>query len=131
MIFDKFLRFDIHFPPIFTLFLGVSDNPIPPIPIPSDLISSYPYPLSLTLTTLIRSIMDNIYMNDQFNITQLQAEVAESISSQLSESDHLIIESDYDWHHAQLDDLSDLITQALYEAHLDDWIESHNEKLII
>ena len=75
--------------------------------------------------------MDNIYMNDQFNITQLQAEVAESISSQLSESDHLIIESDYDWHHAQLDDLSDLITQALYEAHLDDWIESHNEKLII
>ena len=70
-------------------------------------------------------------MNDQFNITQLKAEVAASISSQLSESDHLIIESDYDWHHALLDDLSDLITLALYEAHLDDWIESHNEKLII
>jgi len=52
-------------------------------------------------------------MNDQFNITQLSSEVAASISSQLSESDHLIIESDYDWHHAQLDDLSDLMIYGL------------------
>ena len=84
MIFDKFLRFDIHFPPIFTLFLGVSDNPIPPIPIPSDLISSYPYPLSLTLTILIRSIMDNIYMNNQFNLNDLRSDVASHLADQIT-----------------------------------------------
>ena len=52
-------------------------------------------------------------MKDRFNITQLKAEVAASISSQLSESDHLIIESDYDWHHAQLEDLADRMVSVL------------------
>ena len=52
-------------------------------------------------------------MKDTFNLAQLSSEVAASISSQLSESDHLIIESDHNWHHAQLDDLSDLMIYGL------------------
>ena len=52
-------------------------------------------------------------MNNPINITQIKSEVASAIASQLNKTDHLIIESDYDWHHAQLDDLSDHMIQAL------------------
>ena len=52
-------------------------------------------------------------MNNRFTFSQLRSEVVSNFASQLSESDHLIIESDYDWHHAQLDDLADLMVSVL------------------
>ena len=52
-------------------------------------------------------------MNDTINITQLRSDATSSLANQLTESAHLIIESDYDYHHAQLDDLLDLMMQAL------------------
>lgn len=55
-------------------------------------------------------------MNETINITQLTADATESLASQLTESDHLIIESDYEYHHDQLGDLLDLMTFALIKT---------------
>ena len=52
-------------------------------------------------------------MNDTINITQLRSDATSSLASQLTQSAHFIIESDYDYHHAQLDDLLDLMMQAI------------------
>ena len=55
-------------------------------------------------------------MNETINITQLSKDATSSLTSQLTESDHLIIESDYEYHHAQLDDLLDLMIHALIKT---------------
>ena len=55
-------------------------------------------------------------MNETINITQLSKDATSSLTSQLTESAHLIIESDYEYHHAQLDDLLDLMIHALIKT---------------